>query len=130
MTNISCKVKEWGNKSYRCFFELTLSVIGGKWKLIIIYHLSLNGTMRFSELRRGLPDITERMLVKQLRELEHDGIVHRQVFTTVPPRVDYSLTDTGRKLLPVLHQLSHWGEEYEKEMAGTVFDPALGYERP
>lgn len=100
--------------NYRCHFELTLQLIGGKWKLLVIYFLSLQEVIRFSQLRRALPEISERMLVRQLRELEEDGLVHREVYGTVPPRVDYSLTPLGVSLVPIMESLKAWGSMYEK----------------
>lgn len=94
-----------------CAVEAALEVMGGKWKGVILYHL-LEGTLRFGELRRKIPGITQRMLTQQLRELEEDGIVHREVFAQVPPRVDYSLTEFGGTLAPVVGQLSAWGSTY------------------
>ena len=99
--------------NYRCHFELTLQLIGGKWKLLVIYFLSLQEVIRFSQLRRSLPEISERMLVRQLRELEEDGLVHRKVYGTVPPRVDYSLTPLGVSLVPIMESLKAWGNMYE-----------------
>ena len=125
-----CKIKEIGGKRYRCYFELTLSVIGGKWKPIILYHLSLADAVRFGELRRGMPDVTERMLTRQLRELEADGLVHREVYREVPPRVEYSLTDMGASLIPILKQMQAWGVEYEKFLGADVIFAGEGYERP
>ncbi len=84
-------------------------VIGGKWKLFIVYHL-MGGTRRFGELQRLLPGITQQMLAAQLRELEADGIVHRQVYAQVPPKVEYSLTAVGRALETVTSQLAAWGQ--------------------
>ncbi len=101
--------------NYRCHFELTLQLIGGKWKLLVIYFLSLQDVIRFSQLRRSLPEISERMLVRQLRELEQDGLVHRKVYGTVPPRVDYSLTALGASLVPIMESLKAWGSMYEKK---------------
>ena len=100
---------------YRCPFEITLDIIGGKWKLLVIYFLSQHDILRFGELRRSLPEISERMLVRQLRELENDAIVNRKVYGTVPPRVDYSLTELGRSLVPIMHELKAWGVMYEKQ---------------
>ena len=94
-----------------CPVEVTLSVIGGKWKGIIIYHL-MNNTIRFNELQRMLPKTTPRMLTKQLRELEHDGVVYRKVYPQVPPKVEYSLTDFGRSLAPIVMQMETWGNQY------------------
>ena len=92
----------------------TLAIIGGKWKILILYHLC-SGTQRFNELRRLLPDITQRMLTLQLRELEDDGIVHREVYPQVPPKVEYSLTDFGKTLMPVIEVMDAWGKQYASE---------------
>ena len=110
--------------NYRCHFELTLQLIGGKWKLLVIYFLSLQEVIRFSQLRRSLPEISERMLVRQLRELEEDGLVHRKVYGTVPPRVDYSLTPLGVSLVPIMESLKAWGNMNEKSRSQT--DPDHG----
>lgn len=125
-----CKVKELGDESYRCFFELTLQVMGGKWKPIVIYHLGRTGVMRFSELRRSMAGVTERMLARQLRELEADGIVTRKVFREVPPRVEYNLTDMGRGLVPILEELRDWGAAYERVMGAQERFAGEGYENP
>lgn len=95
--------------------EVTLSLIGGKWKPLIVFYL-LGGTKRFSELRRLLPQATQQMLTMQLRELEQAGILHRQVYAQVPPKVEYSLTDLGRSIEPVLRQMCSWGEWYSEQM--------------
>lgn len=92
-----------------CPVEATLAVIGGKWKGLILYHL-LAGTMRFGEFRRRLPNVTQRMLTNQLRELEADGLLTRTVFAQVPPRVDYALSPRGRSLEPVILSLKAWGD--------------------
>ena len=92
----------------------TLAIIGGKWKILILYHLCA-GTQRFNELRRLLPDITQRMLTLQLRELEDDGIVHREVYPQVPPKVEYSLTAFGATLIPVNEVMDAWGKQYASE---------------
>lgn len=97
-----------------CPVNTTLSVIGGKWKVLILYHL-IEQTQRFNELRRQLPDITQRMLTLQLRELEEDGLIHREVYPVVPPKVEYSLTEFGRTLLPVIEAMHQWGVEYNQE---------------
>ena len=103
--------------NYRCHFELTLQLIGGKWKLLVIYFLSLQDVIRFGQLRRALPEISERMLVRQLRELEDDGLVSRTVYGTVPPRVDYALTPLGVSLVPIMESLKAWGNMYELSRA-------------
>lgn len=94
-----------------CAVEATLEVIGGKWKGVVLYHL-LEGTHRFSELKRKLPSVTQRMLTKQLRELEDAGLVLRTVYAEVPPRVEYSLTDLGETLRPVVMALKVWGDAH------------------
>lgn len=94
-----------------CPIETTLQVVGGKWKPTILFYL-LRETRRFGELRRLLPGVTQRMLTKHLRELEHDGVVHREVYLEVPPRVEYSVTGFGRTLEPVLEAMCEWGERH------------------
>ena len=94
-----------------CAVSTTLEIIGGKWKVLILYHLQ-NETRRFNELQRLMPDITQRMLTLQLRELEADGIVHREVYAQVPPKVEYSLTPFGLTLMPVIHTMHQWGVQY------------------
>mgnify|MGYP001583551246 CR=1 FL=1 len=91
-----------------CPVEVTLDVIGGKWKGMILFRL-MEGTKRFSELRRLLPKVTQRTLTNQLRELERDGLVLRKVYAQVPPKVEYSLTDLGKSLNDVLAHLRDWG---------------------
>lgn len=98
-----------------CPVEAALEQISGKWKGLILYHL-LDGTLRFNELARRLGGVTQRSLTKQLRELETDGIVHREVFAVVPPRVEYSLTDKGRRLRTVMEALRDWGSQYPKQI--------------
>ena len=97
-----------------CPVNTTLSVIGGKWKVLILYHL-IEQTQRFNELRRLLPEITQRMLTLQLRELEQDGLIHREVYPVVPPKVEYSLTEFGRTLLPVINAMHEWGQSYNQQ---------------
>lgn len=97
--------------SFGCSVEAAIEAIGGKWKGVIIYHLSKE-TRRFNELRKIMPTVTQRVLTKQLRELEADQIVHRKIYAEVPPRVEYSLTEFGQTLLPVISALEQWGETY------------------
>lgn len=92
----------------RCPVSRTVKVIGGKWKPLIIYHLS-EGVRRNGQLRRAIPEITQKMLTQQLRELEGDGLVEREIFPVVPPRVDYRLTDLGKSVLPILDAMASWG---------------------
>ena len=96
---------------YHCHMELTLDLIGGKWKALIVWHLGEN-TRRFSDLKRTMPGITQKMLTQQLRELERDGLVRRFVYAEVPPKVEYSLTKAGKTLLPLLTSLYQWGVSY------------------
>lgn len=91
-----------------CPVVYAVSKLGGKWKMIVVYNL-INGPMRFGELRRAIPDITQRMLTLTLRELEQDGIVNRKVFEVVPPHVEYSLTAVGQDLETVMNSLGDWG---------------------
>jgi len=106
-----------GNKccSFGCPTEAALEVLGGKWKGLILYHLR-GETRRFNELKRLIPGITQRMLTKQLRELEADKIVHRKIFQEIPPKVEYSLTSFGLTLTPILEALYGWGVEYIEEI--------------
>lgn len=98
---------------YYCAIEVTLEVIGGKWKPLILFRL-FGGTKRFGELKRAMPRITQRMLTRQLRELEEDGLVHREVYPQVPPKVEYSLTEVGRGLETLVRQMDEWGEWYAR----------------
>ncbi len=102
--------------NFGCPVEAALEAIGGKWKGVILYHLH-GGTKRFNELRRLIPDITQRMLTKQLRELEADQILHRKVYAEVPPKVEYSLTEFGLSLTPILTALQQWGSEYIEKLS-------------
>jgi len=106
LQTIVCRGKEYRNP-----IDVTLELIGGKWKVAIIYHLS-SGTKRFSELKRLVDGITQKMLTMQLRELEKDGLVNRKVYAEVPPKVEYSLTERGNSLIPVLSPMCLWGQNY------------------
>lgn len=103
-----------------CPTRVILKIMGGKWKTLIIHSL-LDGTKRFNELRRIMPHVTQRMLTNQLRELEQDKIITRKVYAEVPPKVEYSLTEIGYALKPILEQLEAWGVCYiEKTKDGTL----------
>jgi DNA-binding HxlR family transcriptional regulator len=105
--------------TYRCTVSVTLEIIGGKWKSLILWHLSFK-TLRFSQLQRRLAKVTQKMLTQQLRELEADGLIHRQVYAEVPPRVEYSLTELGRSVVPILQQMYQWGKDYLEIAEGQV----------
>jgi len=94
-----------------CPVERVIHIIGGKWKVIILYHL-MSGTKRFNELRRLMPKVSQRMLTLQLRELEEHGILNRKVYAEIPPKVEYSLTELGKSLDIVLEVLHKWGNEH------------------
>ena len=96
-----------------CPVESTLELIGGKYKALILWHLS-EKTLRFSELRNTISGVTAKMLTQQLRELEAQNLVHREVFPIIPPKVEYSLTELGRSLLPILVAMRDWGANYLK----------------
>lgn len=97
--------------NFGCPVEACLEVVGGKWKGVVLFHL-LGGTKRFNELMRLMPGVTQRMLTRQLRELEADQIVARKVYPEVPPKVEYTLTEFGQTLAPVLKVVQQWGVEY------------------
>lgn len=100
-----------GESTNKCSLKDVLDIIGGKWAMPIIYHLS-QGKMRFKELERSIEGINTRMLVKELKNMEANGILSREVFATVPPTVEYTLKTKGEKLLPSIHSLYSWGQEF------------------
>lgn len=102
-------------KSY-CKFESALDILVGKWKAIILLQLISNGTMRFSELQKSIPDINKKMLTQQLRELEYNDIVHREVYNQIPPKVEYSISEYGKGLSTVLQVLNDWGVSHIEHM--------------
>ena len=96
-------------KEYPCCASLTMGIIGGKWKTVILFHL-IGGKLRYNELRKEMPTVTERTLSLQLKTLEEDGIIHRKVYTSKPPlKVEYSLTEFGKTLIPVIKSITEWG---------------------
>ena len=101
-------------KATPCPVETTLLFIGEKWKVLILRDLFMNGTMRFSELKKSLTGVTQKMLTQQLRDMENDEIITRKVYPVVPPKVEYSLTEFGKTLKPVLDSLWNWGEEFKR----------------
>lgn len=97
------------------FVQATLKVLGGKWKLLILWHLK-DQARRYSELKRLIPEITEKMMIQQLRELEKDDIVSRNMLVEMPPKVEYAFTDYGRTIIPILKPLCDWGQAHLKRM--------------
>ncbi|WP_217560576.1 helix-turn-helix domain-containing protein [Paenibacillus sp. GbtcB18] len=105
-----------------CKFETALEILVGKWKPVILLRLFSNGTMRFSELQKAIPDITKKMLTQQLRELEYHDIVHREIYRQIPPKVEYSITEYGKGMATILQALNDWGVahvEHLNELYGT-----------
>ena len=99
---------------YNCPVEATIQLIGGKYKAVILWHL-MGKTLRYSELHKRMPKATDKMLAQQLRELEKDGLINRKVYPVIPPKTEYSLTDFGKSLTPILDELCKWGEDYLNE---------------
>ncbi|WP_223881059.1 winged helix-turn-helix transcriptional regulator [Nesterenkonia ebinurensis] len=105
---------------YICGIDAAMDVVSGKWKGLILWELEAHGVRRFAQLRRGLPGVSEKMLTQHLREMEQDGLVHREVYAEVPPRVEYSLTEHGRSLNAALGALGEWGlDRIERERLDT-----------
>ncbi len=102
------------SKQYNCFFQLATDMIGGKWKGMVLWALK-KGVKRNGELKRMIPNISQKMLTQQLRELEDVGIVQRIVYPEIPPKVEYKLTEKGEKLIPILEKLHDWGKEYASD---------------
>jgi len=107
-----CDVKKAGDVEFRCYFQLAMMVIGGKWKPKVLFHLGQNDVVRFGALRRAVFGISEKMLIQSLKELEKDGLVNRKVYRQVPPKVEYSLTEIGQSFVPVLNAMFNWGQSY------------------
>jgi DNA-binding HxlR family transcriptional regulator len=110
---------ETGPERLSCPVETTLEVIGGRWKVLILREL-IPGVRRFNDLHRSLHGITQKMLTQQLREMEEDGLIHREVYLQVPPKVEYSLTQTGQTLEPILEAMHHWGVQYRQSRSEQV----------
>lgn len=108
----SCDAEKAGEVEFRCYFQLAMMVLGGKWKPKVLFHLGQNEAVRFGALRRAVFGISEKMLIQSLKELEKDGLVHRKVYRQVPPKVEYSLTEMGKSIVPVLEAMYHWGQSY------------------
>lgn len=96
--------------NYRCEIEVTLEILSGKWKALIIWNLNLHKSIRYNEFRRLIPEITQKMLSQQLKDLEQNRLVNRTVYHEVPPMVEYSLTEMGEELIPILESMDKWGK--------------------
>ena len=105
-------------RGYRCSAEAAVDTIGGKYKVVIIWHL-IRSTLRFSELQKAIPQATPKMLSQQLKELEADGIVRRVLYPVVPPKTEYSLTELGQTLIPIVEAICQWGKDYLKARGGA-----------
>jgi DNA-binding HxlR family transcriptional regulator len=99
--------------SSECGIEYTLSVVGGKWKPLILWFLSKNGIQRYGEIRRFIPTVTNKMLSQQLKELANDGLIYRKDYKQIPPKVEYRITEKGMTLEPVLDYMCAWGVEHK-----------------
>lgn len=109
-------------KEYHCAVDVAMSYLGGKWKAVILWYLR-KGPQRFGELKKLIPGITEKMLSMQLRQLEKDGIVDRKIYAEVPPRVEYSLTEMGKNMLPMLEKIGEWGRAMAVRFGKTIEIP-------
>lgn len=99
------------NNTFDCPVEATIKMIGGKYKAVILWHL-MSESLRYSQIHKCIPRATDKMLSQQLRELEKDGLINRVVYPVVPPKTEYSLTEYGKTLMPILNEMCNWGEEY------------------
>ncbi|THB65027.1 MAG: transcriptional regulator [Desulfovibrio sp.] len=120
----ACPMQRLGEREYSCPVELAIQVIGGKWKPVILWHLGEESVLRFNELRRIMPTVTQKMLTRQLRELEADGLVHREVYAQVPPKVEYSLTPVGKSVMPIMRDLCQWGRDFESRLKAHLAQAA------
>lgn len=98
--------------NYRCEIEVTLEILSGKWKSLIIWNLSIHKVIRYNEFKRLIPEITQKMLSQQLKDLEHNGLIDRTIYHEVPPMVEYSLTHLGENLIPILEAMDNWGKDF------------------
>lgn len=114
------KIIVLNGQEFHCAMDVTMNYIGGKWKTVVLWYLRKD-KKRFSELKKLIPNITEKMLSLQLKDLERDGIVGRKLYPQVPPRVEYFLTDFGKSLIPMLEEIARWGRNLA-ESKGKVID--------
>jgi DNA-binding HxlR family transcriptional regulator len=120
----ACTAKRIGDREFYCFFQLSQMIMGGKWKPKILFYLSQSESIRFGKLRDAIIGVSEKMLIQNLRELERDGIVHREVYKQVPPKVEYSLTPMGKTIIPIMRAQFEWGKQYASYLvAGEELEP-------
>lgn len=110
-----CHMSQRCAKYQTCPMVFVHKLVSGKWKILILWYLT-GGSLRFSEIKRKLPDVTQKMLTNQLRSLEDDGLIHREVYPVIPPKVEYSLTEVGSKMIPLLEQMYDFGVEYGESL--------------
>lgn len=110
------------NCSPGCSVEAAIGILDGKWKSVILWHLLIEKVLRFGEIKKNIPLVTQRTLTNQLRELEQDGLIHREVYAQVPPKVEYRLSELGESLKPILIALKDWGDEHI-DLYGKVIEP-------
>lgn len=110
-----CHMSQRCAKYATCPMVLVHKLVSGKWKILILWYLS-SGPLRFSEIKRKLPDVTQKMLTNQLRSLEEDGLIHREIYPVIPPKVEYSLTEIGFKMVPLLEQMYSFGVKYSESL--------------
>lgn len=108
---------EISTRVFNCNMELTLDIIGGKWKPIVLYHIGNKGVLRYGELKRLVPDVSERVLSRTLRELEQSNMIERNAYDEKTLRVEYTLTAIGEEVLPLLNSLTEWGNKYNKQFS-------------
>lgn len=109
------------NEDFHCALSVTMHFIGGKWKVVVLWYLR-NGKKRFGELKKQIPDITDKMLSLQLKALEEDGLVTRKVFAEVPPRVEYELSEEGKSMMPVVESIAKWGRNKAETEGRLILD--------
>jgi DNA-binding HxlR family transcriptional regulator len=112
-------MNKWSASDCLCPVVYTLSIVGGKWKWVILYKLFQNGIQRYGELKKNIPSITHKMLSQQLKELEAEDLIQRKEYQQIPPKVEYSLTAKGKTVIPILELMSDWGERNKPAISGT-----------
>ncbi|AJA46988.1 HTH-type transcriptional regulator [Clostridium pasteurianum DSM 525 = ATCC 6013] len=113
-------MKKWSSDEGKCPISYTLSVVGGRWKWLILYKLFQNKILRYGEIKRHIPSITHKMLSQQLKELEAEKLVYRKEYHQIPPKVEYSLTEKGETLIPILSLMSEWGEKNRIDVVTNI----------